>query len=202
MILDSRRSSYYSDNKNEETKLFVDDAIDKSSRKSLRLSIGLPPPTKSENIPTSQHFAGRNMEENHFGSIDPGDGSTRSESVLSKGLYGGSPQHFERNIPVCFGGSKHKKSVPSKGLYGGNPQHFERTIPVYFGGSKHKKSVPSKGLNSGSPHFRRNIPVYFGGRSPHFGRNMKEDHFGPADRGGRMHSESVLSKGLYGDMHQ
>lgn len=96
----------------------------------------------------------------------------------------------------------HSESVLSKGLYGGNPQHFERTIPAYFGGSKHKKSVSSKGLNRGSPHFRRNIPVYFGGSSPHFGKNMKEDHFGPVDRDDSMHSESVLSKGLYGGMHR
>jgi len=176
MILDSRRSSYYSDNENEETKLVVDaDAIDNSSRKSLRLSgssrkslrlsisltpptsnssrkslrlsISLPPPTKREKTPSSLQFAGRNQEKDHFRPMDPGDSSMPSERVLSKGLYGRSPQHFERNSPVRFGGRKQKKIVSPKGL------------------------------NNARSHFRRKIPVSWGGNSPNFGRNMA-DYFG------------------------
>jgi hypothetical protein len=181
MILE-RNSHYFIDNKNEATRR-VDDAIYKSSRKSL--SASPPPPTKSEKVPRSPHF-GRNLEEDHFGPMDLGDSSMHSESMLSKGLYGGSP-NFSRNIPVYFGGSMHKKSVSSKGLYRGSP-HFRRNIPVYFGGSMHNTSVSSNGLYGGSPHF---------------GRNMEEDRFGPMDRGDSMHhSESVLSKGLYGGIEK
>jgi hypothetical protein len=71
---------------------------------------------------------------------------------------------------------------------------LESNSYYYSDNKSDKKPVPMN-LNSSPSPPKKSKKI---SRRPNFWSNMEDDHFGPMDLGDSMHSESVLSKGLYG----